>query len=142
MPSFTSQIPNLQAVGPVLELQLAVGAGAESALKKSKIQVPSPVRALALIDTGASATVIQQGMAAQLGLNPVGITHIHTPSSTNVRCFEYSVRLLISSNVIVETTVIEAPLQGQNIQCLIGRDVLAHGVLVYIGYSNLFSLSF
>lgn len=142
MPSCTSQFSNRQAVGPVFDLQLAVDAGVESALRKSNVQVPTPLTAKALIDTGASATVIQQGMASQLGLNPVGITHIHTPSSTNVRCFEYSVRLLISSSVTVEATVIEAPLQGQNIQCLIGRDVLAHGVLVYIGYSNLFSLSF
>ena len=41
-----------------------------------------------------------------------------------------------------EGTVLEALLQGQNIQCLIGRDVLAQAVLVYIGYTNLFSLSF
>jgi hypothetical protein len=31
---------------------------------------------------------------------------------------------------------------GQNIQCLIGRDILQHGVLIYIGYSNQFTLSF
>jgi hypothetical protein len=48
----------------------------------------------------------------------------------------------LQANVVAETTVLEAPLLGQHIQCLIGRDVLAHGVLVYIGYGNLFSLSF
>ena len=51
-------------------------------------------------------------------------------------------RLLFPNNVTFETTVIETPLQGQQIRCLIGRDVLSQGVLVYIGYSNLFSLSF
>ena len=51
-------------------------------------------------------------------------------------------RLVFPNNVIANGTLLEAPLQGQNIQCLIGRDVLAHGVLVYIGYQNLFSLSF
>ena len=32
------------------------------------------------------------------------------------------------------------PLGGQHIQCLVGRDVLAHGVLTYIGYINQFTL--
>ena len=100
------------------------------------------VQALAMIDTGASATVIQQGIAAKLGLNPVGVTQIVTPSHTNVRCYRYIVRLVFPNNVTLESTVIEAPLQGQHIQCLIGRNVLAHGLFVYIGYRNLFSLSF
>lgn len=72
----------------------------------------------------------------------MGITYINTPSSTNVACQEYLVRLIFPNNVLVETSIIEAPLQGQHIQCLVGRDVLAHGVFVYIGYTNLFSLSF
>jgi hypothetical protein len=50
--------------------------------------------------------------------------------------------MLFPNNVQVAATAIEAPLQGQHIQCLIGRDVLAHGVLVYIGYTNSFTLSF
>lgn len=95
-----------------------------------------------MIDTGASGSVIQQGLPGKLGIQPVGVSYINTPSSTNVRCLEYLVRLVFPNNVVVETTIIKAPLQGQSIQCLIGRDVLAHGVLVYIGYGNLFSLSF
>lgn len=142
MPSFTSQVPNLQAVGPIVELRIAVGGAAEAALRKAGNSIPAPVPAVAMIDTGATGTVIRQGLAAQLGLNPVGVTYINTPSSTNVACYEYLVRLLLPNNVLVEATVLEAPLQGQHIQCLIGRDVLAHGVLVYIGYGNLFSLSF
>ena len=56
--------------------------------------------------------------------------------------YEYAVRLVFPNNVVFESTVIEAPLQGQPIQCLVGRDVLSQAVLVYIGYGNLFSLSF
>ena len=142
MPSFTSQVANLQTIGPVVDLRLAIGAAAEVVLRKAGSPIPNPVAAVAMIDTGATASVMQVGLAAQLGLNPVGVTYINTPSSTNVACYEYLVRLVFPNNVLVETTVLEAPLQGQHIQCLIGRDVLAHGVLVYIGYGNLFSLSF
>ena len=49
---------------------------------------------------------------------------------------------MFPNNILAETPILEAPLQGQHIQCLIGRDVLADGVFFYIGSSNLFSLSF
>jgi predicted aspartyl protease len=119
-----------------------MGSAAEEAARKAGANVLAPFPAQAMIDTGASGTVIQQGLASQIGLSPVGLTTIHTPSSTNVVCYKYIVRLLFPNNVTVEAVVIEAPLQGQHIQCLIGRDVLAHGVLIYIGYGDLFSLSF
>ncbi len=125
-----------------MEIQVSVGPGVEEALRKSKAALPSPVKIMALIDTGATGTVIQSGIARQLGLNPVGIALINTPSSTNVQCYQYQVTMLFPNNVQVAATAIEAPLQGQHIQCLIGRDVLAHGVLVYIGYTNSFTLSF
>lgn len=123
-------------------MSVAVGSALETVLASHGQAVPPPAAALAMIDTGATGSVIQQGLAAQLGLNPVGVVQIHTPSSTNVACYEYAVRLVFPNNVVFEGTVIEAPLQGQRVQCLIGRDVLAQAVLVYIGYSNLFSLSF
>lgn len=142
MPSFTSTSPDLQATGPIVEIRVAVGGPVELALQISGEPISAPVQAFAMIDTGASVSVVRQGLPAQLGLNPIGVTYINTPSSTNVPCYEYPVRLIFPNNVVVEATVLEVPLQGQNIQCLIGRDVLAHGVLIYIGYGNLFSLSF
>jgi hypothetical protein len=78
----------------------------------------------------------------QLGLEPIGVVNISTPSSESIRCYQYSVRLVFPNNVIVEAIAIEAPLKGQQIECLVGRDVLAHGVFVYTGYINQFTLSF
>ncbi|MFQ5895551.1 MAG: aspartyl protease family protein [Nitrospinota bacterium] len=96
-----------------------------------------------MIDTGATGSVIKHGLAAQLGLNPVSVTYITTAMATvPQRCLVYLVRLVFPNNVIADLSVIEAPLRGQHIQFLIGRDLLARGVLVYIGYGNLFSLSF
>jgi len=94
-----------------------------------------------MIDTGASGSVIDPNTAKQLGLQPVGVVSIATPSSANVLCPQYVVRLLFPNNVIIQAIAIEAPMQGQQIQCLIGRDVLALGVLVYTGYLNQFSFS-
>jgi len=142
VPSITVEVANMQAVGPLVEIQLAVGSAVEKALSATSNPIPSPVTALAMIDTGATRSLVRQGIAGQLGLNPVGVTHINTVSSTNIRCYEYSMRLLFSNNVVVEGIIVEAPLKGQHIQFLIGREVLSHAVLVYIGYKNSFTLSF
>src|SRR4030065_810185 len=142
MPSFTTQVPNLQGVGPVVEVRLAVGTIIEEVLQKNNQSIPIPLPALSMIDTGATGTVIREDLVSQLNLNPVGVTLISSPSSTNVQCYEYLMRILFPNNVVVETVVIAAPLQGQHIQCLIGRDVLRHGVLIYTGYTETFTLSF
>ena len=142
MPSYTGTFANLIASGPIVETRIIVSTPVEEVLRANNDPLPEPVAVTALIDTGATGTVIQTGIAGRLGLHPVGVTYITTPSSTNVECFRYQVRLLLPNNVVVETIAIEAPLQGQNIQCLIGRDILAHGVLIYIGYINQFTLSF
>jgi predicted aspartyl protease len=142
MPSFTSQLSNLQEAGPIDELRLAVGSALETALQQANQNIPPPAQAVAMIDTGATSTVVREDLIQQLNLNPVGVTLIHTPSSTNVQCFEYLLRLAFPNNVVVETVAIAAPLQGQHIQCLIGRDVLSLGVFIYVGYNNSFTLSF
>jgi len=142
MPSFTTQVPNLQATGPVVEIRIAIGSSLETWLKQNNQPIPTAAAVRAMIDTGATGTVMKDDIPPMLGLNPVGVRFINTPSSTNVRCYEYLIRLVFPNNVVVEAPVIAAPLQGQQTQCLIGRNILAHGVLIYIGYINTFSLSF
>jgi predicted aspartyl protease len=142
MPSFTTQLPNLQAAGPLVEVRVWVGSPVEAALRKAGTKIPGPVQAKGLIDTGATGSVIQPGIVRQLGLEPIGVVNISTPSSESVPCYQYSVRLIFPNNVLVEAIAIEAPLKGQQIGCLVGRDVLAHGVFVYTGYINQFTLSF
>lgn len=143
MPSFTKQAPDLRGIGPTVEIRLAVGLVIEEVLRKDGLPIPSPITMNAVIDTGASVTAVQEGIPAQLGLTPTGVVPINTPSSTNVDCYEYMARLFFPNTVVVEEIpVIEAPLKGQNIQCLIGRDVLQHGVFIYIGYANTFTMSF
>jgi len=142
MPSFTTQVPNLQQVGPVVEIRAAVGTALEEIERSAGREMPVPVPMLAMIDTGATGTVLRDDIPKQLGLNPVGVALISTPSSANVQCYRYIVRLLFPNRVVVETTAIAAPLQGQHIQCLIGRDVLKHGVFIYTDYTETFTLSF
>ena len=142
MPSFTTQVSDLQSTGPVLPIELIVGSMIEDTLRLDDQNLQVPLSISAMVDTGARRTVIRASLVTQLNLKPVGTTLISTPSSTNVHCYEYLARLVLPHNVIVESVVIAAPLEGQNIQCLIGRDVLRHGIFIYIGYDDSFTLSF
>ena len=143
MPSLTQTLPNLEADGPCLKVTIAVTSAAEEAFAREGQSIPSPIAILALIDTGATGTVIQQGLAQQLGLQPVGTTRIQTPTSSDVLCDKYAVRLSFADGLMtLDTTVIEAPLRGVPIQCLIGRDVLSRGILIYNGNIKQFTICF
>ncbi len=131
MPGLTVQLADLQAEGPRLEVRLTDTTGAAS---------PVPVEAL--IDTGATVTVVANKVIKRLALSPVGTALVHTPSSTNVSCYKYLVRLILPNGVGMETVAIGTPLRGQRIQCLIGRDLLKNAVFVYTGQTNTFTLSF
>lgn len=97
----------------------------------------------ALIDTGASGSVLKSGIAAGLGLSPLRYQDVDTPTSSGYLCPVYYVRLSFSSlGFYFEGAVLETPLiGGQSIDCLIGRDILAAGLLVYNGTDNSFSFS-
>lgn len=143
MPSFTSPIPNLQQIGPICTVKVGVSSVLSEVLASQAGKMPSPLEVTALIDTGASGTCIKPEIVKSLGLVPRGVTQIATPSTKAHPCDVYDVSLQFPNGVTVSTIqVIETPLEGQNIQCLIGRDVLTQGVFVYIGYVNTFSLSF
>jgi len=142
MASLTQRIANIQQLGPVLEVVLApsvlylknIGISVEDA-PKSKL--------LAMIDTGATSTVIQAGIGQQLGINPIGYSFSNTPSHTKIKSYQFDIQLLFPNDSHISSLIVtELPLQGQHIQCLIGRDILSFAVFIYTGYDNSFTLSF
>jgi predicted aspartyl protease len=143
VPSFTSQLPDLHRTGPVCQVRIGVSQPTADLLRQQGKPIPTPVEITALIDTGASGTTVKPEVIRQLQLTPRGVTNICTPSSSAHPCNVYDVSLVFPNGIGVSViTVIEVPLEGQVIQGLIGRDVLAHGILIYSGYTNTFSLSF
>lgn len=141
MPVFSAESPDLEVDGPIIEVTLDLVPSARQALVDAGSPVPASVKASALIDTGASGTAVKKDLLMPLGLHPVGAMAVTTPTSQDISCPLYAVQLTMP-NGFLEITVIEAPLQGQNIQVLIGRDILKHGLLIYQGHSSQFTLSF
>jgi predicted aspartyl protease len=133
---------SLVAEGPLVVVSATVSAAVEQLLTKDNKPVPTPIPLNFMIDTGATMTVVKTGTAAKLGLQPVGLQKTHTASQKDVECPIYQIRLIFSNGHTVEATVMELPLEGQHIQGLLGRDILAKSILLYSGPTNHFSLSF
>jgi hypothetical protein len=142
MASFTTRGPGLQQNGPQVKLTIGLQPDAEQLLKDAGQPIPAAVELQAIIDTGSTFTVMAMGTGARLGLQPVGVAMISTASHANVPCEQFAVRVAFSNNVILNVVATEAPMPGQPIQALIGRDILSRGVLIYIGYVESFTLSF
>jgi predicted aspartyl protease len=139
-PSFTQTVSDITLIGPVVEISVAVPFQLEQRLQQSGQQVPAPVKIQAMIDTGASRTALCQDIVDQLGLELVGTTSVNTPSHQNVQCGIYSVRIGFPNNVVGQVAALGVPMKGQHIACLIGRDILKLGILIYNGHVNQFSL--
>jgi hypothetical protein len=141
MPSFTVTVRDLREEGAILPLRVGVGADAEAALRRTGQPVPAPEEVRALIDVGAGRSLIQRGLANRLRLTPVGVVEIDTPSSTDLEAAEYRVRFWLDHHLGLEVTALEAPLPGDRLGALLGRDLLANAKFEYDGPRNRFRLS-
>jgi len=149
MPSFfTNSEPRaLAANGPVIPVHIWLPAFERQRLQEAHVPVHGMVQVGALFDSGASFTSIAPRVARELGLVPQGATQMFTaghPAWISL----YDVALDIGQAIGVQSVVIdpirvgEAPLAGQTqIECLIGRDVLAMGLFTYVGFAGSFGFS-
>jgi hypothetical protein len=145
VPSFTIEAADLWNEGPLVDVSLGPTGALRGALDEAGQAVPTPVAVQLLVDTGASHSCVAAGVLGPLGLHPVGAIAINTPSSHGVPCALYAVRLTLPYGGYLDMSVIEAPsdgMVGQTVKGLLGRDVLQHGLLIYLGQRGQFTLSF
>jgi hypothetical protein len=122
------------------------------ALKVQGLPFPGPQQIDALIDTGASASVLDSSIIASFGLTLAGQTLIHTPSTGS----QYELRNQYAASIslidpsldpsegiaVFTVAVIEAHLAAEGFLGIIGRDILSHCILTYNGPSKTFCLEF
>lgn len=130
---------------------IGVSQARRDALVAAGKAVPAVVPiASALIDTGASCTCIDRSAIATLGLPPTGVANLHTPSTGAMphNTPQYDVQLIIPGPtpghpplVFPTVPIIESDFSAQGIQALIGRDILQHCVLAYVG-AGFFTLAY
>ncbi|GAC1466551.1 MAG: hypothetical protein NVS2B14_17770 [Chamaesiphon sp.] len=136
----------LVQIGPVLAVEVSVPSALAQFLASQGVYIPPPVTGLALIDTGATKSCVDDTSISRLGISPVGVATTGTAGGL-VQQNVYPVRLRfpgLEGNVEFEfSTAIGVNLQGQtqNLIALLGRDVLSVCMLVYNGPGGFFSLN-
>jgi predicted aspartyl protease len=102
-----------------------------------------PVAGIALIDTGATITCIDGGIAAQMSLAANGTAKICSASHDNTDCLTYPVRLHFPGwNVNLDSTkAMAVAIKKQGIIALVGRDLLQNCLLVYNGVDGAVSIA-
>lgn len=140
------QIPHLVALqqrGPVLQVSGSVEQNIAQQLLAQGIALPAPESGLALIDTGATSTCIDDAAATRLGLPAIDVVTIASAShaSTQQNVHPIQIEVIGLPITISAPRAIAAPLAAQGLLVLIGRDVLQHCTLFYNGPGGSVSMS-
>ena len=99
------------------------------------LEYPSPLRLLALIDTGASLSVVNPEVAQTCKLRPTGITKVYAAGGIG-RWPEYAATISFPEYNLKSfelVRVVGCPLPQQEWSCLIGRDLMRRWLFTYDG---------
>ena len=119
----------LNQKGAFIEVTIAHPRVIQEKLKQQGKKIPV-VNVNALIDTGASSSVITPGIANQLGLVQTGFQKVSSVQDEQDRPAYYGF-ILFPWGSGKEIPIVSCPLKG--FDCLIGRDILLHWHFTYNG---------
>jgi predicted aspartyl protease len=129
--------------GPRLNVEVHVPEPLSILLSQQGKPIPKPIPGEALIDTGASITAVDDSVITSLGVQPVGVTTVHTPSGS-AQQNQYPVRFVFPGSGLPDLVIAQAigsVLLPQGTIALIGREALASIILVYNGRAGMFTLA-
>ncbi len=140
------QIPHsvaLQKQGPCVQVAIGLAQSIASQLLQQGQSLPKPISGIALIDTGASSTCIDEAAAQQLSLPVVNVVNVASASHASTPQNVYPIQIeVIGLPISIEAPyAIGAALAAQGLLALIGRDVLQHCTLFYNGITGEITLS-
>ncbi len=121
-------------LGLLLQVGISVPQSVAGVLTAANQPIPAAVVGSALIDIGATCCCVEESFLQQLNLQPIGQVLMSGATGNRIQN-AYQARLTFPGTPVppLEIQVIGVQMnQGQTI-CLIGRDVLRYGVLIYNG---------
>jgi predicted aspartyl protease len=135
---FTYARGDLRRSGPKIRVTISHPRSALAAAKQKSIDLNEPFTVTALIDTGASRTVITPQLAATCGLRHTGMARISSAGHIAERP-EYAGAIHFPDQELKgfdPVSLVACPLPEQDVACLLGRDVLERWNLTYDGRSG------
>jgi len=97
------------------------------------------------MDTGASASAVDENIIKALGIQPIGQCALATPSQSVGVASVYRVKVSFPQTTFggaAEWSVIGCDLAPQGIIALVGRDILSQCILIFNGPARIFTLTF
>jgi predicted aspartyl protease len=133
----------LEQRGPVVQVVVMAAEPLVTQLLQQGITPPEPVPGLALIDTGASITCVDDDAAASLKLPVVDVVTIASAShaSTNQNVYPVAFQIQGLPVTVNSLRTVGAPLRAQGLLALLGRDLLQHFTLFYNGLTGQITLA-
>ena len=131
----------LQLRGPILQVSITIEQNAGKGLVAQGKTLPTPKSGLALIDTGASNTCVDEQAAKDLGLPVIDVANMQSASHEKHECNIYPVQIITPIVTLNAPRAMGAALASQGLLVLIGRDVLQNCNLFYNGPMGQFTLS-
>lgn len=140
MPVFPNKVHDLRLIGPIIEIMVVPPRPVAIKLQEEGHEIPSKT-IIALIDTGASGSCVNESVAKELGLIARDIVSISTPSGiTQQPIYDLGISLPKLTDRIINVAAPGSNLENQPYQALIGRDILSICTLIYNGWDNSYQL--
>jgi hypothetical protein len=138
LPEHSERVDDLARYGPRIPLELSapdIGSG---------ILSPSTnlLQSIGLVDTGAQCTLVDGGLADELGLVPTGTLPIVATGGQQMEWPTVLVRLILPGDSIRELVAGAGPLLSHGFGCILGRDLLMDCTLTCVGPEESFRLSY
>lgn len=110
------------------------------------LSTPLPIIGLAIIDTGATATAVDEEVCRRLGLQPTGMMKTAHAGGPEIRAC-YPIQVAFPNTPLPSVTIPRA--MSVNLQfgegpyiLLFGRDLLRNMKFVYNGFAGRFEIAF
>lgn len=133
----------MQQRGPVVQVSVTLEQKFAAALAQQGKDVPRPINGLALIDTGASNTCLDDEAARAMNLPVIDVGSMHSASHAKTPSNIYPVQIQIVGFQIqfASPRTMGAALKEQGLLMLLGRDLLQRCTLFYNGGTGQITLS-
>jgi len=133
----------LMVEGPQLDVEVHIPKPLEELFIKQGKSIPKPAVGRALIDTGASICAVDDSVITSLGVQPVGVADVRTPTGS-AQQNQYPVTFIFPGTNLPTLNIqaaIGSALSSQGFIALIGRDALGSVVFTYNGTGGFFTFA-